>query len=123
VAPLRGVTIGGLSRCLHSPDLSCDLMAAPARRAAVSKWTISCMDSAAVNPAPSLSSRRRVVRVARVVVLAPLVVAVGMLGTAVRTADEGAEQAEFPVAQSYLRGVNEVTFSWFAGYGDKAGNE
>lgn len=81
------------------------------------------MDSAAVNPAASLSSRRRVVRVARVVVLAPLVVAVGMLGTAVRTADERAEQAEFPVAHSYLRGVNEVTFGWFGGYGDKAGNE
>jgi hypothetical protein len=28
--PLRGMTIGGLSPCLHSPDLSCDLKAAPA---------------------------------------------------------------------------------------------
>jgi endoglucanase len=46
-----------------------------------------------------------------------------MLCTAVRTADEPAEQVEFPVAHSYLRGVNNVTFSWLGGYGDQAGNE
>ena len=28
--PLRGLTIGGPSHCLRSPDLSCDLMATPA---------------------------------------------------------------------------------------------
>jgi len=76
-----------------------------------------------VNPSASLSSHRRALRVARVVFLAPLVVVVGMLGTAVRTADESAEQVEFPVAHSYLRGVNDMTFSWFGGYGDQAGNE
>ena len=81
------------------------------------------MDSAAANPAASLSSRRRVLRVASVVVLAPLIVAVGMLGNAVMTADEPAEQVEFPVSHSYLRGVNDVTFHWFGGYGDQAGNE
>ena len=74
------------------------------------------MGSAAVNPVRTLSSRRRGLRVARVVVLAPLVVAVGMLGTAVRTADE---RSYIP----YLRGVVDITFHWFGGYGDQAGNE
>lgn len=81
------------------------------------------MGSAAVSPAASLPCRRRVLRVARVVVLAPLVVAAGMLGNAVRSADEPPEQAEFPVVSSYLRGVNDITFHWFGGYGDHAGNE
>jgi hypothetical protein len=62
--------VGGiLAMC---PDLSCDLMAAPAAERG-------CVDSAAMNPAASSSSHRRALRVARVVVLAPLVVAVGML--------------------------------------------
>lgn len=72
-----------------------------------------------MNPAASLSSHRRLVRVARVVVLVPLVVVVGMLCTAVRSADERSYIPYLP----YLRGVNDMTFSWFGGYGDQAGNE
>jgi endoglucanase len=72
-----------------------------------------------VNPAASLSSHRRVLRVARVVVLAPLVVAVGMLCTAVRTADERSYIPYLP----YVRGVVDLTFLWLGGYGDQAGNE
>jgi endoglucanase len=83
------------------------------------------MDSAAVNPAASLSSGRRGLRVARVVALAfaPVVVAAGMLGTAGRDADEDADEVEFPVAHSYLRGVVDLTFHWFGGYGGYAGNQ
>jgi len=72
-----------------------------------------------VNPAASRSSVRRGPRVARVVVLAPLVVVVLTLCTAIRSADERSYIPYLP----YLRGVNDTTFSWLGGYGDQSGNE
>lgn len=72
-----------------------------------------------MNPSARLPSARRGLRIARVAVLAPVIVLALTLLTAVRSADERSYIPYFP----YLRGVNDTTFSWLGGYGDQSGNQ